>query len=175
MTKKESIALIKAGIIFGKIKYQSYTKSILSPLILLKSNFKTWPALPKNEWEYRNGYGIGSTTSIISFLGHDVGLHFDSNGDKISVSLSHPLAKFWLSILQPIWDEQNKGKCKTCHGSGWDGIGYILTCVDCGGTAKGKTIPCMVNINLQKQKRKSPNIGKIVCHQPSLLTEKERL
>src|SRR5580698_3202313 len=97
---------------------------ILLPTTLVKLDLNTWPILPKNDWEYRGGYGVGDNTSIVSFLGHEVGLSFCSDNGNISVSLSHPMSKYWLSYLQPIWNEQNKGKCKSCHGSGWDGETY---------------------------------------------------
>lgn len=140
MTKKELDALKKAGLTIRKIRYKydiypydGLTKVFLSFGFLLKFDIKLWPNLKTYDEIYHN---TASNTSALVFFGKDVGMRLDSNGDKISVILSHPMAKFWLSILQPIWDEQNIGKCKTCHGSGWDGIGYTLTCIDCGGTGK---------------------------------------
>lgn len=134
MTTTEKSALLNAGIIISKRQYGTYTKCMLLPPLLFKYNSKTWPVVPEHDYDYCHGHGIGVNTAVIVFLGHEVGLSVDENGEKIGVSLNHPLSKYWLDILQPIWNKQNESKCPTCHGTGWDGCGYILNCDDCGGT-----------------------------------------
>ena len=78
----------------------------------------------------------GSNTVHIRILGRFTGLTYCRNNKDFSVSLNHPMANYWLSILKPIWKKRNEGKCPTCNGTGWDGIGYTLNCIDCGGTGK---------------------------------------
>ncbi|SRR6266404_6119566 len=133
MTKKESDALKKAGVKIGKIRYYNISEVSLSCEFLLKFDIKSWPDVPKEigEWGWP-----GTNTSIFGYKGKRIGLTHCSDNDSISVSLSHPLSDYWLSILQPIWDEQNVGKCGTCNGSGWDGIGYVFGCIDCSGSGK---------------------------------------
>ena len=133
MRPAESNALKKAGVTMGKIKYYDATEASLSWSFLRKHDWKTWPDLPDVIQ-----HETATNTSIISYKGKKLGLTHFADNNSLSVSLSHPLSKFWLSILQPVWDRQNEGKCKTCHGTGWDGIGYVLTCVDCGGNGKEK-------------------------------------
>lgn len=134
MSLKEQLALLKNGVILGKIHYYGFTHALLSPDYWIKS--RSWPDLP-NPWDWD---GCGTNTSMICFQGKRTGLMLDANGDRLSVSLEHPLAGHWLSILQPIWDEANKDKCPGCHGSGWDGETYTISCFDCGGTGKPKKI-----------------------------------
>jgi len=101
-------------------------------------NILSWPkpAQPgEPDWYYKSP---GDNTTIYTFLGREVGLTKCRDNGYISVQLSHPMADFWLSIFKPIWAKQNEGKCLTCRGSGWDGIGYTYTCIDCGGTGKPK-------------------------------------
>ena len=138
MTIEERTALAVGGICIDKILYGHYGKISFSEKFKKIFDGKSFPILPKNENDYCHKHGIGSNTCILSFLGYDSGLSVDANGEKLSYSLSHPLALYYDEILQPIWNEQNVGKCKTCLGTGWDGCGYILTCVDCGGTGKEK-------------------------------------
>lgn len=85
---------------------------------------KNWPNT-RPRWE------IGSNTRILSIGGKEIGLSYNIDDKEYSVHLNHPLAEFWLSIFRPIWTRNNAGKCKTCGGSGWDGIGYTLSCLDC--------------------------------------------
>lgn len=132
MLIEEKNALIKAGIIIGKIKYKNTTSTIIFPNLLIKFNLFSWPSMKTFEEIFHN---TASNSSILVFMDRDVGLRLIREGenDKISVSLSHPMSNYWLSILQPIWDKNNsKIQCRTCNDTGWDGIGYILTCVDCG-------------------------------------------
>ncbi len=84
----------------------------------------------------RPPWEIGSNTHIVCVLGREIGLSYDKDTKMVSVHLNHPLCQHWLAIFKPRWDKQNEGKCMTCRGTGWDGIGYTLTCVDCGGTGK---------------------------------------
>lgn len=65
-----------------------------------------------------------------------MGLIYHKTTKKISVRLNHPLSKLWLFVFKPLWKYKYRNKCKLCYGSGWDGIGYILTCSECGGTGK---------------------------------------
>lgn len=125
---KQYLALAKKGIFILPPKeiYSGFTKSII-----IGHNWFNWP---KIEEDYRL---VPPTNSYeVEFMERYTGLSIWTDGPSLSVSLSHPMADYYLSILQPIWDEQNKGKCQTCNGSGWDGIGYILNCCDCNGTGK---------------------------------------
>jgi hypothetical protein len=101
-------------------------------------NILNWPKMDK--WGRTENYPVEAGTNVINIriFGRFTGLTYFKDNKQISVSLDHPMANYWLSILKPMWEKQNKGKCKTCNGTGWDGIGYILTCVDCGGTGKDK-------------------------------------
>lgn len=132
MTPEEIKALRKGGIIIATPNYGKVTQSVLSPHLLLKYNWSNWPSLKTFDEIFHN---TSDNSSPIVFMQKDVGLKLWNNGN-ISVSLSHPMSKYWLSILQPIWDEQNKNKCQTCRGSGWDGETYTLTCMDCAGSGK---------------------------------------
>lgn len=139
MTFEERKALMMGGIIIGKIAYRNATNVVLLPNFLLKFDLSSFPDMKTHDEIFRH---TATNTTILTFCGKDIGLRFmrDSiKGDDLSVSLSHPASKYLLSILQPIWDEQNKGKCETCHGSGWDGMGYTLGCIDCGGSGKKRT------------------------------------
>lgn len=136
MTDKEKSALPKAGLVIVKLNYDDASPVILSPLLLLKHNWREWPSMSTFHEIF---HATAQNTTVLTFMGKAVGLSFmatwDENHqriDTISVSSSHPMAKFWLSILQPIWDEQNKGKCPVCHDTGWDGDGYRLVCWTCG-------------------------------------------
>lgn len=133
MTGKEKLALLKSGVIVGKISYGDVTNVILLPHFLLRFDLKSFPSMKTFDEIFHH---TAVNTTVLTFNGKYIGLSLMDNsirGDVLSVSLSHPMSSYWLSILQPIWDEQNKGKCKTCHGTGWDGIGYTLGCIDCGG------------------------------------------
>ena len=96
---------------------------------ITKALFDTFP-------EVCVGRPPGTNTIVFSVLNREIGLSYDINTKKISVRLNHPLAKFWLSIFEPIWRIENEDKCKTCHGSGWDGETYSITCMKCGETGK---------------------------------------
>jgi len=134
MTNQTELEVLqKSGITIECIRYGNSSEVFLSQKFLQQFDVSSWPTLFKNVWDYD---GPGINRSIFSYNGKRVGLSHWSDNNSISVELYHPMTKYWLSILQPIWDEQNIGKCRTCNGTGWDGIGYIFTCVDCGGTGK---------------------------------------
>lgn len=94
----------------------------------LLSQYKLWPKAEKMCCE------IGENVTIFTVFNREVGLSFWRNNDDYSISLNHPLSNFWTSIFDPIWKKQNEHKCPTCHGTGWDGIGYTYSCCDCGGS-----------------------------------------
>lgn len=128
MRFEERWALTKHGLIIPTIKYGDFSQVILLPLFLLRFPRQDWPEIPM----YRDFPALpGTNTCVLVYGKKQIGLSIDSNGESIGVSLSHPVSKYWLSILQPIWNA-HKPKCPTCRDTGWDGIGYTLTCVDCG-------------------------------------------
>ena len=135
MTTNEKRALLKAGVVIPKIVYNDVTRVVLLPPCLLKFDIKSWPTM-KSDYEIFNNTAVNST--VLTFLGRYIGLRLMSNsisGDELSFSPSHPIGSYWGSVLQPVWNKQNELlKCKTCRDTGWDGIGYALTCVDCGKT-----------------------------------------
>lgn len=88
--------------------------------------------MPK-PWDYDYP---GTNVILLRILNRQVGLSYDKNSKDLSVHLNHPLAKYWLSILEPIWEKQRRGKCQTCQGTGWDGETYTLSCMECGGSGK---------------------------------------
>lgn len=135
MNLKEKFALAKAGIIIGTPKYHWNTESVLLPHLLLKFNWISWPNLAKVV-----RHEVGTNTSVVSFSGKKVGISIDSNGEKLGISLDHPMGQYWLSFLQPVWNEMKKDKCSTCHGSGWDGETYTISCFECGGSGKPKKL-----------------------------------
>lgn len=93
------------------------------------NSFKSWPKKDPN-------YTVGTNVIRICILGRRSGLTYHKGTKSFSVELGHPLTEYWLSILKPIWEKKNRGKCKICHGSGWDGETYSLSCHGCGGTGK---------------------------------------
>lgn len=133
MTKKEKLALFRAGVVIGKITYNDVTKVLLLPQFLFRFKIQSFPDVKTFDQIFNK---TASNTTVFAYRGKDIGLYLRDDAQILSYSLRHPLAKYWESVLKPVWAEQLKGKCPTCHGTGWDGIGYTLTCVDCGGTGK---------------------------------------
>jgi hypothetical protein len=134
MTYEEHKALQKAGVTLHKLSGGKFSTASLSLPMLLTSNWKQWPDLP----DVHDSQYPGTNTLMIGYLGKQTGLSYDKDTGRLSVSLSHPMAAKYLAVLQPVWDLQNAAKCPTCHGSGWDGEGYVLSCADCGGTGRAK-------------------------------------
>jgi len=139
MTPKEKSALIKSGVIVGKVEYNDVTNVLLLPQFLFRFDVLSFPSMKTFDEIFNN---TAVNTTVLTFLKKDIGLRLMSNsirGDVLSISLSHPISKYWTSVLQPIWDEQNKGKCNECWGTGWDGCGYTWSCSECGGTGKARS------------------------------------
>lgn len=135
MKLEERKALLSAGIVIGIIKYNDTTACCLLPKLLFTTQWRSWPNLKTFDEIF---HATASNTTALTFFGKDTGLrlHRVYDNDSVSISTSHPMYQHWLSFLQPVWNKQNEGKCPTCHGTGWDGIGYTLTCVDCHGIGK---------------------------------------
>jgi len=137
MTKDEKWALLKAGVVINKLNYGGVTNVLLLPQFLLKFDMETFPNMKTFHEIY---HATAPNTTVLTYHGKYIGLRlmdYSSNKkDSLSFSCNHPATDYWRSILQPIWDEQNKNICMTCHGTGWDGETYTLTCMDCGGNGK---------------------------------------
>jgi len=92
---------------------------------------KTMKDISFRAWPKKSKLGYGTNVIPICIFGRETGLTYCKDTKNFSVSLSHPMTNYWLSILEPMWAERNKGKCPVCHDTGWDGHGYTLCCVGC--------------------------------------------